>query len=164
VIDDQVRNEVRRSVVERSPIDEREQASLAAFLSAFDALAEPFSEDADIVHVTGSAIVVGGRGVVLQACEETGLALQLAGGDAPPLLHVDVHPGPRGHTHLDLRYVITGDDGDPAPPPEESQECFWFAWPDALAMAEPGLIGALRTYLHQQPEGPSGDGTSQRLV
>ena len=46
----------------------------------------------------------------------------------PELAHVDVHPGGRGHTHLDLRYLFTADDADPAPPPEESQEVGWFPW------------------------------------
>jgi hypothetical protein len=61
----------------------------------------------------------------------------------PPLAHVDVHPGPRGHTHVDLRYVLDGGDADPSPPVGESQEIAWFAWPDAIAVADPGLRGAL---------------------
>ncbi len=87
--------------------------------------------------MTGSAIVVGPRGVVLlrhkrlglwlqpgghvdpgetpwqgalrEAFEETGLDVRFAGsGDAhvPLLVHVDVHDGGRGHTHLDLRYLV----------------------------------------------------------
>lgn len=138
----------------------------------------PFSEEADPVHVTGSGIVVGARGVVLlkhrrlglwlqpgghveegespwdaarrESVEETGLDLafspdRIDGDGVPELVHVDVHPGGRGHTHLDLRYLLDGDDADPAPPPGESQEIGWFTWDDALATADPGLRGALES-------------------
>jgi hypothetical protein len=60
------------------------------------------------------------------------------------MVHVDVHPGPRGHTHLDLRYLLDGDDADPKPPPEESQEVAWFSWEQALEITEPDMAGILR--------------------
>ena len=44
-----------------------------------------------------------------ESSEETGLRLEwpAAGASgAPPLAHVDVHDGGRGHTHLDLRYLL----------------------------------------------------------
>ena len=78
-----------------------------------------------------------------ETIEETGLPARLAG-DRPELVHVDVHPGPRGHTHLDLRYLVDADDADPAPPPEESQDVAWFDWDTAMAVAEPGMAGLLR--------------------
>jgi 8-oxo-dGTP pyrophosphatase MutT (NUDIX family) len=63
--------------------------------------------------------------------EETGLDGRFAepcGSDGvPPLHHVDVHAGGRGHTHLDLRYLIDGGDADPRPPAGESQAIDWFA-------------------------------------
>lgn len=161
---------IRESVLTREPIDDRERESLRAFIEHFDRLDDPCNEHADIVHVTGSAILVGRRGVVLhlhkrlqrwlqpgghidagempwegarrEAAEETGLAVEFPPA-GPRLVHVDVHPGPRGHTHLDLRYVIIGADADPAPPPGESQHVRWFSWDDAVAMADPGLVGAL---------------------
>ena len=121
--------------------------------------------------MTGSGIVTGPRGVVLllhkrvgiwlqpgghidpgetpwdaalrESTEETGLACRFADG-APRLAHVDVHPGPRGHTHLDLRYLIDGGDADPAPPPTESQEVAWFGWDAAIERAgDPRLAVAL---------------------
>ncbi|HRE03250.1 MAG TPA: NUDIX domain-containing protein [Ilumatobacteraceae bacterium] len=164
----QVAGDVRAAVAARVPLDERERRSIDAFLAHFDALSSPFDEDADPVHVTASAIVIGARGVVLhkhkrlglwlqpgghidagelpwdaavrEAQEETGLAIEHAD---QRLAHVDVHPGPRGHTHLDLRYVITAADADPAPPPGESQEVRWFGWDEAIAIADDGLRGAL---------------------
>ncbi|MDP9441404.1 MAG: NUDIX hydrolase, partial [Actinomycetota bacterium] len=75
--------------------------------------------------------------------EETGLPLHDPAG-GPQLVHVDVHPGPRGHTHLDVRYLALAPDLDPAPPPGESQQVRWFGWDEALAVADAGLVGALR--------------------
>ncbi len=43
--------------------------------------------------------------------EETGLQVRWSLEDpagVPPLAHLDVHAGGRGHTHLDLRYVLDG--------------------------------------------------------
>ena len=84
--------------------------------------------------------------------EETGLGVQFLGpfdeGGVPELVHVDVHAGGRGHTHLDLRYLFGAgphDDGaaDPDPPEGESQEIGWFDWEEAIGLADPGLRGAL---------------------
>lgn len=121
--------------------------------------------------MTGSAIVVGPRGVVLhrhrrlgiwlqpgghldsgeapweaalrEAVEETGLRLRYAR-RPPRLVHLDVHPAADGHIHLDLRYLLLAGAADPQPPPGESQEVRWFSWDEALAIADPGLAGALR--------------------
>ena len=134
-------------------------------------LEAPFDEYVNNTHITGSAIVVGKRGVVLhlhkrlniwlqpgghiepgetpadgalrEAREETGLNVRHPD-NGPILVHLDVHPGPRGHTHLDVRYIVMADDVEPAPGANESQNVAWFAWDDAIAMADKGLVGALR--------------------
>ena len=162
---------LRENVVARRPVDARERTSIARFLAELDGLVDPFDEHAAPVHVTASAVVVGERGVVLhlhkrlrlwlqpgghidpgeqpwqaavrEAAEETGLAVEVDG-DPPPLLHVDVHPGPRGHTHLDVRYLVTAPADDPTPPAGESPEVRWFPWSEAIAMADAGLEGVLR--------------------
>lgn len=166
---------VRDDVSTRQPVDEREAGSIERFLTAFDALSEPFDQRIDDVHVTGSGIVVGDRGVVLlkhkrlgiwlqpgghidpgetpweaalrECREETGLDVALAGpfdvDGVPEMIHVDVHDGGRGHTHLDLRYLIDGGIADPAPPEGESQEIEWLSWDAAIERADPGLRGAL---------------------
>ena len=154
---------------QQDPVDERERASLAAFRAALPELVRPFDADADPTHVTSSAIVVGPPGVLLlkhrllgiwvqpgghlkqgedlaagalrEAVEETGLSPQHPPG-GPRLVHVDVHAGGRGHTHLDLRWLLLAD-GEPRPPSGESQEVAWFAWPAAIARADAGLAGAL---------------------
>jgi hypothetical protein len=60
------------------------------------------------------------------------------------LFHVDVHPGPKGHTHLDLRYLLRAPQVTPRPADGESSQVGWFAWEEAGAMADAGLAGALR--------------------
>jgi 8-oxo-dGTP pyrophosphatase MutT (NUDIX family) len=172
---------LRRDVVAKEPVDDREVRSLRAFIEAFDQLDEPLSQESNSIHVTGSALVVGPRGVVLlkhkrlgfwlqpgghvdpgespwvaalrEAREETGLEVRFAGplddDGVPELLHVDVHPGGRGHTHLDVRYLFDGGDADPDPPEGESQEIGWYDWDAAVEQADPGLEGILR-YLQRE--------------
>jgi 8-oxo-dGTP pyrophosphatase MutT (NUDIX family) len=162
--------EVLAAVAARVPVDERERGSVDRILATVPELARPFDVDADPVHITASAFIVGRRGIVLlrhrrlgiwvqpgghvdegetpwdaaqrEAVEETGLAVRFLDGD-PELAHVDVHAGGRGHTHLDLRYLMAAGDADPAPPPDESQEIGWFGWDRAAAVAEPAMAGIL---------------------
>jgi 8-oxo-dGTP pyrophosphatase MutT (NUDIX family) len=168
-------DELRALVAAREPVDEREASSIARFVAEMNRLVRPCDEDADPVHVTASAIVVGPRGTVLhlhkrlglwlqpgghidakedgweepwegalrEASEETGLAVAHPA-EGPCFVHVDVHPGPKGHTHLDLRYLVEAD-GDPEPGAGESPDVRWFGWEEAITRADPGLSGILRT-------------------
>ena len=77
---------IRDSVLRRVPVNDRERASQAAFVEHFDRLAEPYSEAAGPVHVTGSAIVVGRRGVVLHLHKRLGTWLQPGGHRPRPKL------------------------------------------------------------------------------
>jgi 8-oxo-dGTP pyrophosphatase MutT (NUDIX family) len=166
VIDDVIAEVRRRG---EYAVDEREAESVRRFLDEVVRLDAPFDEHADPVHITASALVTGLRGVILhkhrrlglwlqpgghveigetpaqaavrEATEETGLDVTLA---TEEIIHVDVHPGPRGHTHLDLRYLCTAADLDPTPAPTESQEAFWFSWSAAIELADAGLAGLLR--------------------
>ncbi len=162
----------------RTPVDSRERNSIATFLTAFDSLDSPFDEDASPTHVTASAIVTGDAGVLLHLHKRLGMWLQPGGhidrGEMPweaaqrealeetglnvtpvaepsRLLHVDVHPGPRGHTHLDVRYHFSAPDIAPAPPAGESPHVGWFSWAQAIAIADPGLEGVLRALQPGQP-------------
>jgi 8-oxo-dGTP pyrophosphatase MutT (NUDIX family) len=153
------------------PADARERAAKERFLAELDRLTHPGDPLADPVHVTASAVVVGTRGTVLhlhrrlgrwlqpgghleadehpadaavrETVEETGLAAH-----HPPegsrLIHLDVHAGAQGHTHLDLRYLLLAPADDPHPGPGESSEVSWWSWPEAFAVADEALVGALR--------------------
>jgi 8-oxo-dGTP pyrophosphatase MutT (NUDIX family) len=173
-----LREALRSAVAARMPVDGRERDSIATFLAVFDTLDDPCAEDASPTHVTASAIVTGEAGVVLhlhkrlsmwlqpgghiergetpwdaalrEAREETGLPV-VAAGEPARLLHVDVHPGPRGHTHLDLRYGVISPPVAPAPPTGESPEARWFSWSEAIALADPGLEGVLRAVQPGRP-------------
>ena len=153
-------------------VDARETAAVDEIRSALRTLARPFDRQPGPTHVTASAVVVGARGVLLhrhrrlrrwiqpgghldpgerpedaarRECEEeTGLAVHHPAG-GPVLVHVDVHRAADDHVHLDLRYLVVGPDAAPAPPPGESQEVAWFTWDEAAAVADPALVGALRS-------------------
>jgi len=164
---------VRATVASFDARTPRERDSRARFLAELARLPHPFDENADPVHVTGSAIITAPQGVLLhfhkrlhmwlqtgghvelgetpwdaalrESTEETGLTLRHPAG-APDFVHLDVHPAAKGHTHLDLRYRLepTDPEAAPAPPPGESQLVRWFAWDDAVATADAGLVDALR--------------------
>ncbi|NBY44772.1 MAG: NUDIX domain-containing protein [Acidimicrobiia bacterium] len=157
-----------------APIDDRERESIKTFCELAPTLDAPFDEHSDPTHVTASAIVVGKPGVVLhlhkrlnmwlqpgghidsgesihdaalrEAREETGLDLQHFGAEktSPRFIHLDVHPGPRGHTHLDVRFLLWATNETFAPAAGESQQVKWFSFADALRVSEDGARGAIR--------------------
>jgi 8-oxo-dGTP pyrophosphatase MutT (NUDIX family)/RimJ/RimL family protein N-acetyltransferase len=166
------------AVAGRRPVDARERAAIDEFCRIVPTLADPCSEHADRTHITASAIVVSDDGsrvalhrhkrlglwlqpgghiepgespreaAVREAIEETGLPARLAD---EQLIHVDVHPGPRKHTHLDLRYLVNSAHVAPAPPSGESQDVRWFQWHEAVAIADAGLEGVLRALQPGEP-------------
>lgn len=159
------------SLATHVPFDARESASLIRIRAALSWLRDPFAEDADPWHVTASAIVVDehgrvllhrhkalgiwmqpgghldpgetpGQAVLREVTEETGLTATHCS-DTP--FHVDVHEGPRGHVHLDIRWLLETDGTARLQPgPGESPDVAWFDLAEALELADAGLRGALR--------------------
>lgn len=153
------------------PREHREERSLRRTLAMLDWLHAPFDETSDPAHVTASAIVLGGDGRVLlhrhkrlgtwlqpgghvdqgetceeaamrEVAEETGVTGTLV--ESGPL-HIDVHQGPRGHVHLDVRWLVLTPAGmEPAPAAGESQEVAWFEPTVALAWTDLAASNAIR--------------------
>jgi 8-oxo-dGTP pyrophosphatase MutT (NUDIX family) len=162
--------EVLRAQIGRiEPVDDKESLSIEALVDRLTWPGDPFSEADNDHHVTASAFVISSRGVILhlhrrlqiwlqpgghvddgespdeaarrETLEETGLVARHL--EPPNLFHVDVHPGPRGHTHYDLRYVLIAPPSDPTPPEGESPEVFWFDFASAQVRCAPDLVPAL---------------------
>ncbi len=154
------------------PGDAVEVRSLARTRALIAWLPAPLDQHADPTHVTGSAIVQDGDGRVLlhrhrrlgrwlqpgghlepgerpwqaavrETREETGVDARHPAG-APLLVHVDVHEGPRGHVHLDLRYLLSAD-GQAAlsPAPGESPDVAWLAPEDAARVTDASTRAAM---------------------
>lgn len=164
--------ELARQLDAHVPYDDLEARSLTRIRRLLSWLPRPLDEHADPMHVTGSAIVrdLDGRvllhrhkrlGIWLQpgghldpgeppwgaavreTQEETGVAARHAAAD-PVLIHVDVHEGPRGHVHLDLRYLLVADGTTPFAPAEgESTAIDWFPTDLDPALADASLRAAV---------------------
>jgi 8-oxo-dGTP pyrophosphatase MutT (NUDIX family) len=70
---------VREAVWQHHPVDGREARSRHRILVALGRLPRPFDQRADPTHVTGSALIVGRRGVILHRHKRLGLWLQPGG-------------------------------------------------------------------------------------
>lgn len=165
---------LRQQLLGHRAREHREERSLARTLAMLDWLHAPFDEHSDPTHVTASAIVLGDDGRVLlhrhkrlgiwlqpgghvdpgetceeaalrEVAEETGVTGDLIG-DGP--LHVDVHQGPRGHVHLDVRWLVRTAAGvEPAPAAGESQDVAWFTPEDALERTDLAASNAIQAAL-----------------
>lgn len=158
------------------PIDAREATSLRRIRAMLRWLPDPFTRDADPCHVTASAIVVDRAGLVLlhrhvrlgrwlqpgghvergedtvraarrETIEETDVVPH--DGPVTPILHVDVHPGPMGHVHLDVRHLLVVDERSGT----DRDDVVWRTRADAERIADRSLAGALRALeRHEQQQ------------
>lgn len=157
-----------------SPDNPRSVSGVGRLLAFLDSAARPFERESGRSHVTGSAVVLSDRGVLLhrhklsglwlgpgghvdgdehpcqgavrETLEETGL---VAGHPAPgPVIaNVDVHLTSNDHVHFDVVYVLMAEAVDPAPPAGESQEVGWFEPDAALDMTDGSHACAIRNAL-----------------
>jgi len=174
---------VSAEVAAHPAADPRELRSLMRTRRLLRWLPHPLSEHADATHVTGSALVLSTDGRLVlhrhkrlgrwlqpgghleagehpaeaarrETWEETGLVALHPGG-VRRLVHVDVHEGPRGHVHLDLRYLLlAGSDDEFAPGPGESPAVRWWSVDEALGLADASLRGAIIAALRAEPRPP----------
>jgi 8-oxo-dGTP pyrophosphatase MutT (NUDIX family) len=173
---------LRHALETHRPADDRERWSVRRTLALMAWLPRPLDADADPSHVTAAAIVVDGERVLLhrhkrlgrwlqpgghvdpgegapdaalrETLEETGLRADHPPG-GPDLIHVDVHEGPRGHVHLDVRYRLLGDASAPlVPAPGESRDVRWCTPAEVAAVGDPSLLAAVRAALTRSPGGP----------
>jgi ADP-ribose pyrophosphatase YjhB (NUDIX family) len=153
-----------------TPINDREAHSIEKTLDRLTWPGDPFDEEANEHHVTVGAFILSSRGIVLHLHKRLGMWLQPGGhvdaGESPEegclreateetglevrhldpvrLFHVDVHPGPSGHTHYDLRYVVVAEPREPTPPLGESPEVYWFDLESATERAAEDLVPVVR--------------------
>ena len=165
--------ELLEHLARHRPGDAVEARGLARTRALVAWLPAPLDEHADPTHVTGSAIVLADDGRVLlhrhkrlgrwlqpgghvevgeapwdaairETVEETGLRSHHPDG-GPHLLHVDVHEGPRGHVHLDLRYLLHGDaEVALRPAAGESPEVAWWTPSAARRVTDASTLAAVR--------------------
>jgi 8-oxo-dGTP pyrophosphatase MutT (NUDIX family) len=172
-----------RTLAAHRPRDARERWSLGRVRALVAWLPAPLDETADPTHVTGSAVVLDGGGRVLlhrhkrlgvwlqpgghldpgetpaqaavrETREETGVLASHPGGE-PALVHVDLHEGPRGHVHLDLRYLLLAPSDEPlAPAPGESPEVAWCTPEEAARRGDVSVASAVAAGLTRWRDGP----------
>jgi 8-oxo-dGTP pyrophosphatase MutT (NUDIX family) len=168
---------LREQIARLEAFDEQEARSKAAVLDRLEWPEDPFAQDVNAHHLTASAFVVSSRGVVLHRHQLLGIWIQPGGHVDPPespeaaalretleetglvarhldpveLYQVDLHPGPKGHTHYDLRYVVVAPPLDPSPPENESPEVYWFDFDAAQKRCEPALVPVLDRLARDYP-------------
>lgn len=168
---------LRATLTQHAPADETETDSVSEVLAFLDTVDDPFDHASATTHVTASAIVIDyHQRILVHRHKRLGLWLQPGGhisrGEAPDLaarretleetgvqtalvpapaclIHVDAHDGPRGHRHLDLRYLLRPVSTHLAPAVGESQEVAWVRADDERACTDHSLIAGVNAALRQ---------------
>lgn len=141
-IDDPRRADLRARFAQHSSIDAEEACAIERLQQLLTGAHDPFLRTTLPTHVTASAVVLdAASGTVLlhlhrrldrwlqpgghidpgerpqdaairETLEETGVAV-VHPPSGPLVLHLDEHPGPDAHIHLDLRYLLLADRSAP---------------------------------------------------
>jgi 8-oxo-dGTP pyrophosphatase MutT (NUDIX family) len=178
--DDERRLALRQQLIHHAAHDAEERRALVTLGMLLDGDVDPLRRSTLPTHVTSSAIVLDvPRGLVLlhrhrrlgvwlqpgghiedgedaasaavrETREETGY--DATHPDAGPLIgHVDEHPGPDGHVHLDLRFVLlcardaaTADDAEPSGARgDDGPRLRWVTRREAERLSDTSLVRAL---------------------
>lgn len=170
---------MQRRFARHVPLDREERDAVTHLLALLDGDADPFVRTTLPAHVTASAVVLdpssgtvllhlhrrldrwlqpGGHidlaerpedAAVRETIEETGVAVAHPEG-GPLVLHLDEHPGPDGHVHLDLRYLLLADRAAPRVAEGETTgtgpgpTLRWVTPADAQGLTDRSLARALR--------------------
>ncbi len=161
------------SVIAFQPHSNQQEADQKMILDEARRRTDIFDRYSNPRHCTASAIIIGPRGIILhnhkkfriwiqpgghidqgenpwdcalrESAEETGLkAVHPANG--PQLVNLSCHQAGE-HYHMDLQYLLLGEDRDPAPPEGESQEIGWFQIKEAGSIADPSLAGTFENVM-----------------
>jgi len=130
------------SFASHTPLDDEERRAIAHLERLVASVDDAFLRSTLPTHVTSSAVVLdptsrrvllhlhrrldrwlqpGGHlepgerpedAAIRETLEETGIAVRHPS-DGPKVVHLDEHPGPDGHVHLDLRYLLLAEEGAP---------------------------------------------------
>lgn len=96
-------------------------------------------------------------GALREAREETGLDVDHPA-DGPRLVHVHVHDGGRGHTHLDTRWLLLADPCQPfAPAAGESDRVAWVGVDELAEVSDETVtaaVAAARRAVVREPDVP----------